>query len=328
MRIGVISQNLSEIKVQPTINEPSIIMLKPDIYVEMTQEDGRLPSSVPIINPNLLSGYDHLVTVSLNGNQQTRQNIQTNIFLKHGLRYEVIDSGKEIIAPKDSQLRLGLQTIAKSLHSGFGYSKGMVYVKIRTPKQSLLFVNMHLPVKTTTVNGVLKNSTLGLEFRKESFFSLLGKLEGKGLLSDDPAILVSGDLNFRMDKYGNDQLSELIKAEPERILNLVEMMQPESGKRITCKFTKKNAACRLRKIPQVNVKEFLKDIQERCGDPMRVPSRCDRFLISQTPSINIKLNVTRYLISESDHNAILSCYDIVENRKIKRFTAKRQILLT
>jgi hypothetical protein len=332
MRIGVISQNLSELSVQANLNETSIISLSPDIYVEMTQEDGRMPSDEPLINKNLLNRYDHLITASLNGNQQTKQNIQTNIYVKQQSVYEVIASGKMIIAPKESQLRLGLQTIAKAIHTGFGYSKGMVYVKIKTQKRSFLFVNMHLPVKTKTVNGVLKNATLGLEFRKSSLFSLLNKLERDGLLKDDPAILVSGDLNFRMDKYGRDQLTNIIAKEPNRILNLVEMWQPDSEKRITCKFAKKNTACRLRKMPPQNekntVKNFLKDIQENCGNSMRVPSRCDRFLISRNPQINIKLNVTKYLVLESDHNAILSCYDIVEKNSIalKTFKARRHLV--
>jgi len=331
MRIGVISQNLSELKISPNLNEPAIISLSPDIYVEMTQEDGRPPSKEPIINKTLLNNYEHLITVSLNGGQQTKQNIQTNIYIKPNSPYEVVAAGKEIIAPKDSQFRLGLQKIAKALHSGFGYSKGMVYVKIKTPKQPLLFINMHLPVKTATVNGVLKNASLGLEFRKESFFKLFVKLEQHGILQDNPAILVSGDLNFRMDRYGKDQLTEIIKEEPNRILNLKEMWQPDGEKRITCKFTKKNTACRLRKIPQSNVEAFLEDIQENCGNSMRVPSRCDRFLISRNIPISIQLNTTKYLVEDSDHNAILTCYDFLEkqknsnNRRLRTFKAKRRI---
>lgn len=311
MRIGVLSQNLGELTESPFLNETSILSLTPHLYIEMTQEDGRRQDGTPLVEPSLLQDYTHLTSVSLNGNQQTHQNILMNVYARQGQQLSVVAEGHEIIAPKDSKLRLGLQTIAKALHTGYGYSKGMVYVKIKSPTKSLLFINMHLPVKTKAVNGVLKDETLGLDVRRAAFFELLEKLSKSGILDDEPAVFVAGDLNFRMDKYGRNQLNTIIQNEPNRILNLKELWQSPGEKKLTCKFTKKNAACRLRNVPEHNLENFLNNIQEDCGNSMRTPSRCDRFLVSDKPLIRVRLNTVKYLIESSDHNAILCCYDLI-----------------
>jgi hypothetical protein len=87
MRIGVLSQNLGEKSTQPYIADNTVIALDPDLYVEMTQEDGRVPDGTPILNQeSVLQNYKLLNTVSLNGNQQTKQNIALNIYVKKQLQ--------------------------------------------------------------------------------------------------------------------------------------------------------------------------------------------------------------------------------------------------
>jgi endonuclease/exonuclease/phosphatase family metal-dependent hydrolase len=325
MRFGVISQNLAEAVDTPAFDESSIIDLAPDLYIEMTQEDGRLPCSSSIVRADLLDKYTHLECVSLNGSQKTHQNIMINMFVKVGSTIPVLATGSAVIAPKASSLRLGLQTMAKALHTGYGYSKGMVYVKIQAGKRAILFINMHLPVKTKVEKGVLKNATLGLEFRRASFLELLNKLEKDGVLNDNPALFVSGDLNFRMDKMGRNQLNDILQNESERFYNLKELSQLNGEKRITCKFTSTNKTCRMKKIPVYtkDKHEFLEEVQSTCGNSMRTPSRCDRFLVSKNLPLSVRLNTVKYLVKDSDHNAILCCFDLMERPStINRHTVK------
>jgi hypothetical protein len=324
VRVGVLSQNLGEIRTQPNINDNTVIALNPDLYVEMTQEDGRIPDGSPIINKAMiLSKYQLLEHVSLNGNQQTHQNIALNLYIRNDApkaAYTISNKGTGVIAPKGSSIRLFAQEIAKTLHTGYGYSKGMVYAKINTPKRPILFVNMHLPMKATVVDGKLKNATLGLEFRKVSFFNLLVKLKSDGLLEDKPLLFVGGDLNFRMDLSGINQLNTIIKNEPRLLYGLQELGSPNGEPRgITCKFDteKHNSECRSRKLPknQANIPQFLTTIQKNCGEPLRTPSRCDRFLVSSDiEPLEVLLNTSKYILLESDHNAIMCCFQFLDKQ--------------
>jgi len=311
---------MAELRTQPNIDDNTVIALNPDVYVEMTQEDGRIPDGRPVINAKpLLQRYQLLNHVSLNGRQQTKQNIAMNIYVRNTSpvdAFTIEATGRQVIAPKGSSLRLFAQSAAKTLHTGFGFSKGMVYVKITTPNRPILFVNMHIPMKATMVDGHLKNATLGLAFRKESFFNLLIKLKSDGLLEDRPLLFVGGDLNFRMDLSGEDQLSKIIRDEPRFLYGLQELESPLGEQRgITCKFTRRNRLCRSRKLPNNNnkVPDFLQNIQANCGDPARTPSRCDRFLVSSgIAPLQVLLNTTKYLLLESDHNAIMCCFQLLE----------------
>ena len=326
MRIGVLSQNMAELTTQPDLDDITIFALNPDIYVEMTQEDGRIPDGRPIVNEETLAQrYRLLSHVSLNGQQQTKQNVAMNIYVNTTSpidAFPVATTGSEVIAPKGSSLRLFAQGVAKRLGTGFGFSKGMVYVKIHTPKGPVLFVNMHLPMKATMVDGKLKNATLGLAFRKESFFNLLVKLKSGGLFDDSPLLFVGGDLNFRMDLSGRNQLNNIIKNEPRLLYGLKELAFPlGEQKGITCKFTKRNTLCRSRKLPKNtdNVPEFLAAVQANCGDPARTPSRCDRFLVSHDIApLEILLNTTKYILTGSDHNAIMCCFEFLDRPRRAR----------
>jgi hypothetical protein len=317
VRVGVLSQNLAEVKTQPNIDDNTVIALNPDLYIEMTQEDGRTPDGTPVINKStLFSKYRLLDYVSLNGKQQTKQNIALNIYLRNDTStgaYSTLNKGTDIIAPKGSSLRLFAQEVAKTLHTGYGYSKGMVYAKIKTPKRPILFVNMHLPMDGKDL------ATLGLKFRKVSFFNLLVKLKSTGLLDDRPFIFVGGDLNFRMDFSGHNQLNAIMQStnheETKLLYGLKELKGLSGTMGITCKFKTQDYNCRSRKLPKNanNIPKFLETIQADCGDESRTPSRCDRFLVSKDIApITVLLNTSKYLPIESDHNAIMCCFEFLE----------------
>lgn len=315
MRVAVLSQNLGAKSTQPHITDSTVIALNPDLYVEMSQEDGRVPDGTPIL---VLQNYKLLTKVSLNGNQQTTQNIILNIYVKQTPPdiFNVLKTGSQEISPKPGALRLFGQKIVKLAHTGLGYSKGMVYAKINTPLRPILFVNMHLPMDKEEL------ATLGLKYRQASFFNLLVKLKSHGLLDDKPLLFVGGDLNFRMDMSGHNQLNTIMKSNDHEVTKLLyglqELELPEGQPRgITCKFSEKqnNSECRSRKIPEnpTNIPEFLKTIQKNCGDPLRTPSRCDRFLVSKDVELlNVLLNTSKYILKESDHNAIMCCFEFLE----------------
>lgn len=324
MRIGVLSQNMAETRVQPSIDDATVIGLTPDIYVEMTQEDGRVPDGTPVLHADRLARqYQLLNHVSLNGKQRTRQNVAMSLYVRTSTHtFRIVDSGSQAIAPKGSSLRLFAQSVAKTLHTGLGYSKGMVYMKITADQQPILFVNMHLPMKAKMVDGRLKDPTLGLEFRRESFFTLLRRLESLGLLRDRPLLFVGGDLNFRMDLSGEDQLTRILRDDSRLLYGLQELPTPQGDKGITCKFTRRNAQCRSRKLPnrQSEIHDFLESVQSDCGDPARTPSRCDRFLVSVPMQLQVQvlLNTSRYLLPDSDHNAVMSCIEFSPAQRATR----------
>jgi endonuclease/exonuclease/phosphatase family metal-dependent hydrolase len=228
--------------------------------------------------------------------------------------FNVINAGHQEISPKPGALRLFGQKMVKLAHTGFGYSKGMVYAKINTPNRPILFVNMHLPMDGKNL------ATLGLKYRQASFLNLLVKLKSSGLLEDKPLIFVAGDLNFRMDPSGKNQLNTILKSNDQEVTKLLyglkELASPSGEPRgITCKFSEEhNPECLSRKIPENpnNIPKFLETIQADCGVPLRTPSRCDRFLVSKDVApLTILLNTSKYIF-ESDHNAIMCCFEFLE----------------
>jgi hypothetical protein len=106
--------------------------------------------------------------------------------------------------------------------------------------------------------------------------------------------------------------------EETKLLYGLKELKAQSGTMgITCKFKTQDYNCRSRKLPKNpnNIPKFLETIQANCGDESRTPSRCDRFLVSKdiTP-ITILLNTSKYLPLESDHNAIMCCFEFLERR--------------
>ena len=61
-----------------------------------------------------------------------------------------------------------------------------------------------------------------------------------------------------------------------------------------------------------NLKAFLNNVQKTCGNSRRIPSRCDRFLVTKEPQtkVNVLLQEVVFLIPESDHNGLSACFDM------------------
>jgi len=320
MRIGVLSYNVAELAESPHLADPGVIALNPDIYVEMTQEDYRKPDGTPLLDSAILesNGYNNIVSISLNGTRTTK-NIILNLYAKTDSGISVIDKGVKAVSPKEEHksLSLAAQLLGKKLHTGFGFTKGVVYIKIMA-ERPILFMNMHLPVDTTEKDGKLVNASMGLEYRKAVFLKLLDKLERRGVLDDNTILFVGGDLNFRMDFKGMNQLNQFLASNAPLLHNLRELPSPNKSKQLTCKFNGHNRNCRTQKMPQKNVGAFLNNVQKTCGSPKRIPSRCDRFLISVSPTDNIKvlLHTAKYLLPDSDHNGLLTCFDIRQKRTV------------
>lgn len=307
MRIGVLSYNVDKLNKDPNIDDTSVIDLHPDIYVEMTQEDSRKPNGDSLLSSNILktNGYDILETVSLNSGKSS-QNVIMNLYKREDSSVEVIDKGAYPVSPKK-----GYKNALIYAQSFLGYTKGMVYIKVVCESKTIIFVNMHLPIDTTEKGGKLVNSSMGLNYRTDVMNDLLNKLNKDDTIDYDPIIFIGGDLNFRMDYNGKNQLTNLLKSNANNFQNIREFSFPNNSKKLTCKFNRGNRSCRTRKIPKNNVEVFLKKVQQNCGDKSRIPSRCDRFLIKTTDTTPTPLlHTAKYLLPKSDHNGLLICFDI------------------
>ena len=315
LRIGALTYNIEKASESPQLQYVKVMELNPDIYVEMTQEDNRITAEkTPIIDIQYIDPgiYKLVHAISLNKTQKT-QNLKLKVFAKRSVASNiVVSSGKKAVSPKEKHgsLILASQLLAKRLGTGYGYTKGMVYVKVSfkdSSEKPILFVNMHLPM-----DGSLNN--LGLTYRKSVLSDLLSDLIHSGEFQPDTRLFVGGDLNFRMNRDGINQLNNILsdKSDPSNYY-IRELPFPNGVKKLTCKFTTNNANCRTRKMPKNgNLKVFLNNVQKTCGNARRIPSRCDRFLISKEPQtkVNVLLHEAVFLIPESDHNGLAACFDM------------------
>jgi hypothetical protein len=295
MRYAVISQNCDGLKTGPVLPFDKILSLDPDVYVEMTQEDARPVDSGSLLDPKLLHDYRVLTTVALNSGASS-QNLIMTCWIKSDQNALYV-SGSHAVSPSGSKIALMAQSVAK------GYSKGAVYVKLIL-KQPILFINMHLPVKTGVgmFTRKLKNNTMGLKYRHRVLVELLREVAH--LVDRRTTVFVGGDLNFRMDADGTDQLTRILATE-----GLPYGLQETVGNYLTCKFTKPNRPCRTRRAGRPTA-AYLANVQKNCGANDRVPSRCDRFLIGSPWSYKIHFQDTEVFLPESDHNGIYTCFDL------------------
>jgi hypothetical protein len=296
MRYAVISQNCDGLKTGPDLTFDKILSLNPDVYVEMTQEDGRPVDSDSLLDNELLRDYKVLTTVALNS-EGSSQNLIMTCWVKDDRDVFYI-TGTNAVSPSGSKIALMAQSAVK------GYSKGAVYVKLMLDKP-ILFINMHLPVKTGVglFTRKLKNNTMGLKYRHRV---LLDLLRGLAYLVDrHTTVFVGGDLNFRMDADGTDQLTRILATE-----GLPYGLQDLDANYLTCKFTKPNRPCRTRRAGRPSA-AYLANVQKNCGANDRVPSRCDRFLIGSPWSIKIQFQDTEVFLPDSDHNGIYTCFDLL-----------------
>lgn len=320
MRVNVVSLNVDGLTKSPEIDYPFFLPPNPDLYAEFTQEDARPVVLTPttlqeiellqdgggeaLVSEPALKGMRLITHVSLNDNKSA-QNIVLNIYIKiTGLQAPEVEQGK-IVVPKGE--KSGLVHFAQGFLGM--YSKGAVWAKLSFPRYSILFINMHLPVKTSEgSNGKLKNATLGNAYRTKMFKKILDLLSSK--VDGNTHVIVGGDLNFRMNSKGEDQLDELLQGEGLPI-PLKELPFPEGDKAaFTCKFKEakdfRNDSCRLTELSNKS------EVELPCADEKRNPSRCDRFLIHKHRTIRVDMYKTAVLLPDSDHNAIYTSFRIGE----------------
>jgi len=307
MRIGVLSYNLAGIdELSGKITDVSIISNEPDIYIEMTQEDPRPPSSPALLQATLLRGYTEVANYSVNQDEAKPNNIVIKMYSKDPLKIQTYEKYQKTVSPNTLFTLKGVGQYLMPF-SNKGYSKGMVCIETMLGGRKCVFVNMHLPVQS-------RYNNMGLQYRKEVFYELLADLNKR--ITPDTFLFIGGDLNFRMNIEGRDQLTNILNNE----ITLKELCFPKaSGKRITCKFEVKRTinpilrnSCRRRAMPN-NVKTFLKNTQRICGVNNRIPSRCDRFLVSSMSAINkVFLHEAKDLLPKFslDHNALVASFEL------------------
>lgn len=334
MRISLLTQNLAEAS-EARFNLSDFIenapTQDPDIYVEFSQEDNRKLDGTSLIEPSILSNnnYTLLTQESLNGHTRAKQNIVSTVFIKDGVAAQLVTKGHISLLPQPNaygHLKYAASFLASTLHTGKGFTKGVVYIKLNIGRNNLLLLNMHLPVKTTPKHGPPSDPTLGFEYRRTSFEYVLKQLIKQGLIDSKTIVLIGGDLNFRQDSVGLNQLNVLLAAKKGYKSLLARELKelripPGSTKRITCKFRNPWTRCRTRNAPKNGfTKEFIKETQDGCGDEFRIPSRCDRFLIMADVPVNIVYYQSRFIQKTSDHNAVLATLDFPQ-----RPTATRRL---
>jgi len=261
-----------------------------------------------LVKDSALDGMNLLANVLLNEGA-TPQNVILRVYVKSSLQDQpTVESGKIALQKGEKS---GLLHLAQGLIGM--YSKGTAWAKLTFSRYSILFINMHLPVKTTTgQNGKLKNATLGNQYRIKTFNDVLSKLRDK--VDENTYVIVGGDLNFRVGPDGKDQLDELLSTGSLPI-PLEELPFPEGeSPSFTCKFKEySNTRCRLTKINRKDIDSLEEGHPEvDCADEDRTLSRCDRFLIHKDRHIKVDHYLTDVLLPKSDHNAIYTSFRIGE----------------
>lgn len=317
LKISLLSQNGLSHNFEKSDEIIDINNFNPDIFVEMTQEDGRRPEfnvdgqllqfSTPMLYENPLVSSLH--------NSFNKFNVVLKIYSKKGIKVTQLEHGKIKLQSRDG--------VFWSFISNFITTKGAVYTKILVDGKQILFVNMHLASNI---------GEMGNKIRKKCLISVIKQLIKKNILDTDTTLIIGGDLNFRIESgIKLDQLTEFLKT-----LNYSNSIQNrrlsefafknEDDKKFTCKFRdirktaykdfKNYSNCRIRKEPEsIDNREELTDedsksidrIQSECGVHDRYPSRCDRFLYSlgKDQDIEFEKYTGIYLPSVgSDHNAI------------------------
>jgi endonuclease/exonuclease/phosphatase family metal-dependent hydrolase len=194
--------------------------------------------------------------------------------------------------------------IAGSLGSTFiGYTKGAVWVKLTKNGKSFLFVNVHAPMNSGN------KGLSGLEYRTKSFKSILTKIAP--YVDANTYLFVIGDLNYRMDIVGKDQLDDLL-ATGTLPVSLTDI-SPPSGQQYTCKFNPSGSIpCRHQIIRPGTAPSDLS-----CFDPKRSPSRCDRILVGDTNLEMIKYE-TFTMGKHFDHNGIYAVFNLPNTTNASR----------
>jgi len=328
LKIAILSQNAVSESIGLNIDD--IIKETPDVYVEMTQEDKRFNDKGTIISSEFINNYNLLHSISLLGlTQFSGFNIVMKIYVNKNYK-------DKITVERDGQIKLNSsESIFASINPIT--IKGAVYVKLNIPNQKpIMLVNAHLPMlKTKDENGNITDD-LGLEFRTKSLLQVLDNIKKNGL-DHDTTLVFGGDLNYRITHNGIDQLTELLKHNnpfKDNRKPLLELDMNEADKTFTCKFQEKNPDenCRNTIEPasidkgdgKNDVASIETNVQQKCGDAKRFPSRCDRFLISESNDAKIGVLVHKghyFKEIKSDHNTLYAVITY-DNPNLVEFISK------
>jgi hypothetical protein len=320
MKISLFTCNLANSAQPPNLTRKDPIACSPDIYIEMTQEDYRPLNSGSVFSPLVFPADLKLVAIQSLNSGPTTQNVVIRMYSWLKFPYE---TGKKAIAAKGKKdWKFQAQKALSFSGIGLGVSKGAVWIKAYIPRP-VLFVCMHLPMK--------KNAPgLGFEIRKNALYNLIGELAP--LIDQETSVFIGGDLNFRMEYNGKNQLTnELTNMRYLKELPFLD----EKDKIFTCKFkpivNKKKSFnpfklfktskvvpnnkenCTIRRSTSIGINsEEVKDLQTECGDLHRIPSRCDRFLyrLGAKKTLNTIYQTGGPLIGMSDHNAMWACFEL------------------
>lgn len=316
LKIAILSQNAVNKSVGVDI--PDIISVEPDVYIEMTQEDTRT---------NAFGNFDTLVKKTFIDTFSDKKTVVSmlpysprNMVMKMFLSGGVVASGDvkietgKIAVNKDTG---NIESIITPL-----VTKGGVYIKLTVPgHKSILFLNMHLPMKKIKDSQGVVTDDLGYETRKLALQNILNKLVTDGTLDKETTLVAGGDLNFRITHEGKDQLSEFLKEKITLDSRLHEVRELEflndDDKKFTCKFDQPDETCRETvEPPSIDTAsaspediKAVEVVQTTCGNSERFPSRCDRFIVSEsnTGSITVDAHKGHFFRDiKSDHNAIYS----------------------
>jgi hypothetical protein len=316
VKIAILSQNAVSDKNTQPITVEDIEGYKPEIYIEMTQEDTR---KLPVMSQEFLNNYDNVHNEELlKLSKVSGYNVKIKVFKRVNFAtnptdFEIIAKGSIPIDNKQSSLSK-LNPIV---------TKGAVYVKLKLKNNHpIVFVNAHLPMLSEkNKNGDTKD-TLGNEFRTKSFLQILEKLQKDGIVDNNTTLFFGGDLNFRIGCDGSDQLTKLLMDPTQNNLGLKELKFPDPrDKRFTCKFENSKdigntTTCRNTSVPpgvenpgerEKDFFEIMNKVQRECGVANRLPSRCDRFLIKYGDKSTIQTLVHRaefFPEIQSDHNTL------------------------
>jgi len=320
MKISLFTCNLANSAQAPNLTIEDPIACSPDIYIEMTQEDYRPLNSGSVFSPQVFPANLKLVAIQSLNSGPTTQNVVIRMFSRFQFPYE---KGKKAIAAKGKKdWKFQAQKALSFSGIGLGVSKGAVWIKAYIPKP-VLFVCIHLPMK--------KNAPgLGFEIRKNALYNLIGELSP--LIDQETTVFIGGDLNFRMDYEGKNQLTDELTKMP--YLKELPFLKDED-KIFTCKFkpivNKKKSFnpfklfktskvlptstenCEIRRSTSIGINsEEVKDLQTECGDLHRNPSRCDRFLyrLGANKTLTVNYQQGGPIIGMSDHNAMWACFDL------------------
>ena len=315
IQISMITLNLASQSEPPLIQDTTIVECKPDYIVEMTQEDYRPLDPISLFDESSMKYYSRVIVIGLNKKKRTEQNIALRIFHRNSssVEHNQLQTGSQILKPKGKKnAAYFFQKVASTLRlPKYGFSKGMVWAKLSFPESSLLFANMHLPMKKKTAN-------LGLGLREKALGLLLRELQRH--MEPRTTLIIGGDLNFRMDYQGVNQLTTLLT---NKFTMLKELPFPDpSQRRYTCKFkplSETNSACEMKRLTAVpsnkeTAEQIAKNLQTECAVENRIPSRCDRFLYKEGngKTLTVKYQKALPLSAESDHNALLACIEVKE----------------